>query len=73
MGRPRILPEKGWPTPWPRSWRGHMMLEFLNEMQAADAVYQAVVRYLKECPNKTADLGGTATCREATDQILDFL
>ena len=52
---------------------GHMMLEFLNEKEAADAVYQAVVRYLKECPNKTADLGGTATCGEATDQILAFL
>ena len=52
---------------------GHMMLEFLEETEAADAVYRAVVQYLKECPNKTADLGGTATCREATDQILAFL
>ena len=52
---------------------GHMMLEFLEETEAADAVYRAVVQYLKECPNKTADLGGTATSREATDQILAFL
>ena len=64
---------KGVANPVATILAGHMMLEFLNEKEAADAVYQAVVRYLKKSPNKTADLGGTATSREATDQILAFL
>ena len=64
---------KGVANPLATILAGHMMLEFLNEPQAADAVYRAVVQYLKESPNKTADLGGTATSREATDQVLAFL
>ena len=64
---------KGVANPVATILAGHMMLEFLNEKKAADAVYRAVVRYLKKSPNKTADLGGTATCREAADQILAFL
>ncbi len=64
---------KGVANPLATILAGHMMLEFLKETEAADEIYRAVVQYLKECPNKTADLGGTATTREATDQILAFL
>ena len=64
---------KGVANPVATILAGHMMLEFLGEKAASAAIYQAVLRYLKECPNKTADLGGTATCREAGDQILAFL
>ncbi len=64
---------KGVANPLATILAGHMMLEFLEEKETSASIYQAVVRYLKECPNKTADLGGTATCREAGDQVLAFL
>ena len=64
---------KGVANPVATILAGHMMLEFLNEKEAADAVYRAVVRYLKKSPNKTADLGGTATCRKVGNEILGFL
>lgn len=64
---------KGLANPTATILAGHMMLEFLNEKEAADAVYRSVVTYLKESPNKTADLGGTATCPEVGDEILGFL
>ena len=50
-----------------------MMLDFLNEKQAAQSIYQAVARHLKMGCRKTPDLGGSATCREATDEILGYL
>ncbi len=50
-----------------------MMLDFLNEKQAAHSIYQAVAQHLKEGCQKTPDLGGSATSREATDEILGYL
>ena len=50
-----------------------MMLDFLNEQQAAQSIYQAVAQHLKKGCRKTQDLGGSATCREATDEILSYL
>ncbi len=64
---------KGIANPIAAILAGQMMLEHLNEREASKAIYGAVAHYLKEGANKTGDLGGTATCREATDQILSFL
>jgi tartrate dehydrogenase/decarboxylase/D-malate dehydrogenase len=50
-----------------------MMLEFLGEAQAAQALARAVERHLREGQQKTRDLGGSGSCRAATDEILGFL
>jgi tartrate dehydrogenase/decarboxylase/D-malate dehydrogenase len=50
-----------------------MLLDFLGEQRAAQAVGRAVERHLREGQHKTRDLGGSGSCRAATDEILGFL
>jgi len=46
-----------------------MMLEFLGQDQAASAIHAACRRVLADPANHTADLGGTAGCRQVGDAV----
>ncbi len=50
-----------------------MMLEFLGEAQAAQALARAVEWHLREGEHKTGDLGGTGSCSAAAEEIRGFL
>lgn len=52
---------------------GQMMLEFLEEKDAAACVYEAVSAHLKNGQKKTSDLGGKASTREAAEEILQLM
>lgn len=64
---------KGIANPVAAILAGQMMLESLNEMEAADCIYQTIAQYLKEGAKKTPDLCGSGTAREATDEIIGML
>jgi len=46
-----------------------MMLDFLNQPKAADAIKQACAAVVSDPKNHTRDLGGTATCSQVGDLI----
>ena len=48
-----------------------MMLDHLNEMEAARRVEQALWAVLEERKNTTVDLGGNAGTSEMADAIID--
>lgn len=50
-------------------WAGAMMLGFLGEREAADAVVQAISQNLKAGRTRTADLNGTSSTSEVGDDI----
>ena len=64
---------KGIANPLATILAAHMMLDFLGEKEAAQSIYIAVTHYLKVGTKKTPDLKGSATCKEATEEILTFL
>ena len=47
-----------------------MMLDFLNEKLAASLVNRAVTRVLADRKVRTPDMGGTATTRQVTDEVI---
>ena len=49
-------------------WSGALMLQFLGEQAAHDAIVQAIERVLVEGP-RTRDLGGTASTTEMGQAI----
>lgn len=63
---------KGIANPVATFLAGEMMLEFLGESESARCIHQAVAGHLKGA-NKTADLGGTATTQEVTEQVIGLL
>lgn len=63
---------KGIANPMGQFWCGSMMLEHLGAPEAAEAVFQAMSRTLKE-GTATADLGGTANTREVTEAVCERL
>ena len=60
---------KGIANPLATIWSVQMMLDHLGETAAAAALMKAIEKFAAESPAKTADLGGKATTREATDAI----
>lgn len=46
-----------------------MMLDFLNQPKAADAIKQACTDIVADPKNHTRDLGGTATCSQVGDLV----
>jgi tartrate dehydrogenase/decarboxylase/D-malate dehydrogenase len=54
-------------------WSGAMMLEHLGYAEAGKAVVRAVARMLTETSFRTPDLGGKASTREVSQQIVEAL
>lgn len=54
-------------------WSSAMMLEHLEEFDAAAATMSAIAASLRRPETRTRDLGGTASTEAATSAILDFL
>jgi isocitrate/isopropylmalate dehydrogenase len=48
-----------------------MMLEYLNQPEAADFIEKAVIEVLKEGKVRTYDLGGNSATQEMADAIAD--
>lgn len=60
-------------NPLGQVWAGALMLEHLGHSDAAGAVMAAVSYVLAETGVRTADLGGTASTREVTTELLTAL
>ncbi|HEV2386115.1 MAG TPA: tartrate dehydrogenase [Candidatus Acidoferrales bacterium] len=60
---------KGIANPIGQIWSGALMLRHLGQERAAGAVEQAIAAVLTRAEARTADLGGTATTREAGEAI----
>ena len=60
---------KGVANPLATIWSVQMMLDHLGASAPAGALMKAIEKFAAESPAKTADLGGRATTREATDAI----
>jgi isocitrate dehydrogenase (NAD+) len=52
---------------------GAMMLDYLNEKEASDRVWKAVIHILKDGRNLTPDLGGNGTTTRLTNSIIEAL
>ncbi len=52
---------------------GVMLLKHLGEKQAAERIYSAITRVIREAKAVTPDLGGTATTDEMVDAIIAYL
>jgi isocitrate/isopropylmalate dehydrogenase len=50
-----------------------MMLDYLDETEAADLLYQAVKKNLSEKKVRTIDLGGRSKTDEVGDDIIRIL
>lgn len=61
---------QGKANPLGQVWSGALMLEHLGYPDAAAQVIRAVEHVLAETGVRTADLGGTASTREVTDELL---
>lgn len=60
---------KGIANPIGQIWSGAMMLRHLGEEQAARAIELAIAAVLSRAEARTADLGGTATTRQAGEAV----
>jgi tartrate dehydrogenase/decarboxylase / D-malate dehydrogenase len=54
-------------------WSGAMMLEHLGYAEAGKAVVRAIAQMLTETSFRTPDLGGKASTREVSQQIVEAL
>ena len=61
---------KGIANPIATLWSAQMMLDFLGEGKAAEALFGAIEAVCAEGKSLTPDLGGRATTREVTDAVL---
>jgi tartrate dehydrogenase/decarboxylase/D-malate dehydrogenase len=64
---------QGKANPLGQVWSGALMLEHLEHAAAAEQVLSAVEHVLADTGVRTADLGGTASTREVTDELLAAL
>jgi tartrate dehydrogenase/decarboxylase / D-malate dehydrogenase len=64
---------KGIANPIGQVWSGAMMLEHLGHKAAADAILAAIERLFAETDVRTRDMGGTATCRELGDALVELV
>jgi tartrate dehydrogenase/decarboxylase/D-malate dehydrogenase len=60
---------KGWANPIATFLSVAMMLEFLNQREAAAAINQACRDVVADRKNHTRDLGGTATTAQVGDAV----
>jgi tartrate dehydrogenase/decarboxylase/D-malate dehydrogenase len=61
---------QGKANPLGQVWSGVLMLEHLGHAAAAEQLMSAVEHVLADTGVRTADLGGTASTREVTDELL---
>lgn len=54
-------------------WTAALMLDHLDQPEAAAEIVEAMARLFSTTPVRTRDLGGTATTREVTDTLLELL
>src|SRR5262245_28604061 len=64
---------KGIANPIGQVWSGAMMLEHLGHPAAAAAIVTAIERLFAETDVRTRDMGGTASCRELGEALVDLL
>jgi tartrate dehydrogenase/decarboxylase/D-malate dehydrogenase len=64
---------KGVANPIGQIWSGAMMLEHLGYAEAGEAVVRAIARLLTDTSIRTSDLGGKASTREVSEQIVEAL
>jgi tartrate dehydrogenase/decarboxylase / D-malate dehydrogenase len=64
---------KGIANPIGQVWSGAMMLEHLGHTAAAAAILAAIERLFAETDVRTRDMGGTATCRELGDALVELV
>ena len=64
---------KGLANPIGLIWSGAMMLEHLREHAAARAVISAIETVLEDQSLRTADLGGSASCRDVGEAIAQIV
>ncbi len=54
-------------------WTAALLLDHLDQPEAAGQIVEAMATLLATTPVRTRDLGGTATTREVTDALLELL
>ena len=64
---------KGIANPIGTFWSGNLMLEHLGEKAAAARLMRAIERVTADRSLHTPDLGGSATTRQVTDAVCEFL
>ena len=64
---------KGIANPIAAIWAGAMMLDFLGERDAHDAIVRAVERVVGEGRVRTPDLGGTAKTEDVLRAVLEVV
>lgn len=64
---------QGLANPLGAVWTAALMLEHLDQPEAAAEIVDAMARLFATTPVRTRDLGGTATTREVTDTLLELL
>ncbi len=64
---------KGIANPIGQIWSGAMMLDHLGETEAAAAILAAIEAVLRNSQVLTPDMGGSATCRELGQRIVEAL
>src|SRR3977135_12920 len=64
---------KGIANPIGQIWSGAMMLRHLGHKKAAAAIVAAIERLFADTDVRTADMGGTSTCRELGDAIAQLV
>ena len=63
---------KGIANPIGQIWSGAMMLDHLGQHEAAAAIVHAIEKLLGESDMRTRDMGGTASCRELGDAVVEL-
>ena len=61
---------QGISNPIGQIWSGAMMLDHLGHKEAHDAVIRAIEDTIRERDNLTADMGGSANCKQCGDAIV---
>ena len=63
---------QGIANPIGQIWSGAMMLDHLGQHEAAAAIVHAIEKLLGESDMRTRDMGGTASCRELGDAVVEL-
>jgi tartrate dehydrogenase/decarboxylase/D-malate dehydrogenase len=64
---------KGISNPIGQIWSGAMMLEHLGHSEAARTIEKAIEKLLADTDVRTRDMGGTASCKELGDALVELV